>query len=196
MAGIWLILTQWGASAVGGYLTGRLRTRWVSLHTHEVFFRDTAHGFLTWSVSTVMVALVLATAASLGAATATVAGAAQANGSPYAYQVDSLFRAPRPDDSPSAAQTRAEASRILATATAKGGMSASDRAYLATVISARTGISQADAQGRVDAAVRSIDDARKAAAATSIFTALAMLIGAFIACVGAAIGGQLRDEHA
>src|SRR5580658_684017 len=47
-AGIWLIVVQWIASAMGGYLTGRLRTRWAGTHTHEVFFRDTAHGFLTW----------------------------------------------------------------------------------------------------------------------------------------------------
>ena len=54
MTAVWLIVTQWLASGLGGYLTGRLRTKWVGLHTHEVFFRDTANGFLTWATATVI----------------------------------------------------------------------------------------------------------------------------------------------
>src|ERR1700757_5178971 len=54
MTAIWLIVMQWLSSAMGGYMTGRLRTRWTGTHTHEVFFRDTAHGFLTWSVATLI----------------------------------------------------------------------------------------------------------------------------------------------
>src|SRR5271166_4391952 len=49
MTGLWLIITQWLASGLGGYITGRLRIKWAGLHTHEVFFRDTANGFLTWA---------------------------------------------------------------------------------------------------------------------------------------------------
>src|SRR5476649_132164 len=60
-AAIWLIVMQWIASGLGGYITGRLRTRWVGTQTHEVFFRDTAHGFVTWAVATVLVAVTLAT---------------------------------------------------------------------------------------------------------------------------------------
>jgi hypothetical protein len=44
-----MIVTQWLASAVGGYLSGRLREKWVGIRTDEVFFRDTAHGFLAWA---------------------------------------------------------------------------------------------------------------------------------------------------
>ena len=68
-AGVWLIITQWASSALGGYMAGRLRTRWQGLHTNEVFFRDTAHGFATWALATVIVALVAVAAtafASLG----------------------------------------------------------------------------------------------------------------------------------
>ena len=43
MTAIWLIIVQWVSSGLGGYLTGRLRTKWVGVHTHEVFFRDTAN---------------------------------------------------------------------------------------------------------------------------------------------------------
>src|ERR1700730_8347905 len=53
---IWLIVTQWISACLGGYITGRLRTRWTGTHVHEVFFRDTAHGFVTWALATVVVA--------------------------------------------------------------------------------------------------------------------------------------------
>ena len=53
---VWLTFVQLAASAVGGYLAGRLRTRWASTHVDEVYFRDTAHGFLAWAVATLAVA--------------------------------------------------------------------------------------------------------------------------------------------
>jgi len=194
MAGIWLIVMQWASSFVGGYITGRLRTRWTALHTHEVFFRDTAHGFLTWAVSTVIVALL-----AIGAAYVATDATAPAAAGPLAYNVDTLFRSAHPDERVSAPVVRAEAARILAVGTAKGGVPPEDRLYLANLVVDRTGIPAADAQQRVDIAVVqaqiAADNARKAASATSIFTALAMLIGAFIACVAAALGGQQRDEH-
>jgi hypothetical protein len=64
-AGVWLIVTQWLAAAVGGYMAGRLRTRWHGLHTDEVFFRDTAHGFVTWALATVVIAIIAVVATSL-----------------------------------------------------------------------------------------------------------------------------------
>ena len=72
---IWLIVTQWISACLGGYIAGRLRTKWVGTHTHEVFFRDTAHGFVTWSVATVFVAAVLA-----GSVTSLVGGGLHALG--------------------------------------------------------------------------------------------------------------------
>src|SRR5450631_183746 len=105
---IWFIVVQWVSSGMGGYITGRLRTRWVGTHTHEVFFRDTAHGFVTWAVSTVMVALLLTlgasavvgggvrTAATVAAGGAQGAAANAAQPNPFAsraYDVDGLFRA-------------------------------------------------------------------------------------------------------
>src|SRR5665647_791393 len=52
--GLYLIVVAMLASTIGGYIAGRLRTRWVGVHTHEVFFRDTAHGFLAWAFATVL----------------------------------------------------------------------------------------------------------------------------------------------
>jgi hypothetical protein len=57
-----LMAVQVLASALGGYLTGRLRIRWTVAHSHEVHFRDTAHGFLAWAVSTLAGIVLLAAA--------------------------------------------------------------------------------------------------------------------------------------
>lgn len=68
---VWMVVIQIVASGIGGYLAGRLRTKWTALHTDEVYFRDTAHGFLVWAVAVVL------TAAFLGsAATAMIGGVA------------------------------------------------------------------------------------------------------------------------
>lgn len=59
---VWISFTQLVAAGMGGYLAGRLRTRWVGLHTDEVYFRDTAHGFLAWAVATLVTAALLTSA--------------------------------------------------------------------------------------------------------------------------------------
>jgi hypothetical protein len=74
-AAIWLVVTQWLASAFGGYLTGRLRTKWVGIRTDEVLFRDTAHGLLAWALAT----LIMAALVTLGSATAAGVAAAAAD---------------------------------------------------------------------------------------------------------------------
>jgi hypothetical protein len=62
--GIYLIVVAMLASTIGGFIAGRLRTKWIDVHAHEVFFRDTAHGFLAWGLATVVSAAFLAAAAS------------------------------------------------------------------------------------------------------------------------------------
>jgi hypothetical protein len=217
---IWLILTQWVSAGLGGYIAGRLRTRWVGTHTHEVFFRDTAHGLITWAVATVLLAAVLSSSLMSGAGTAgravadvAAAGAqaaVQSAGGPSsplsAYSVDKLFRTTGAASAVPSTDPRAETGHIVANALVDGNIPDADRAYLVDQVAARTGISKADAQIRVDGFVATVtqaqaklktdaDAARKAAAKTSIFLALSMLIGAFIASVAAALGGRLRDEH-
>jgi hypothetical protein len=224
---IWLIVMQWVSSGVGGYITGRLRTRWIGTHSHEVFFRDTAHGLVTWAVATVLVAAAAAAsvsavveggahaagAATLGAASmvqsaAAQAATAQSPGTTGAYGVDKLFRTTGPAavGREGAGDARSEAAHILANSWSTGNISDTDRGYLVELIAVRTGSSQADAQKRVDEFVANMQDAmikakadtdaaRKAAAEAAIYTALSMLVGAFIASVSAALGGRLRDEH-
>lgn len=222
MAAIWLIIVQWLSSGLGGYLTGRLRTKWVEIHTHEVFFRDTANGFLAWAVATVfVVGLAASSASSLVAGStrtaATIAGGALRGASqgmaqnatqpsnPAEYFVDTLFRPAQPNPNASASEVRGEAERILATSLSGSSIAPADRTYLAQLVAARAGISQADAEKRVDDVVAKVkaaedkarqiaDSTRKAAASFAFFTFVSMLIGAFIAAVAAAVGGQQRDE--
>ena len=59
---VWVTVVQLLASVLGGYLAGRLRTRWITVHTDEVYFRDTAHGFLAWAVATLLMATLLSSA--------------------------------------------------------------------------------------------------------------------------------------
>jgi hypothetical protein len=206
MTAIWLIVVQWAASGLGGYITGRLRSKWVSTHTHEVFFRDTAHGLLMWALATVLGTVLLASAVSSAigtgvraAGTATAAGVNAAASAVNPYDVDKLFRSSRPDGNGSASNASAEATRILGKALTAGNMPAADRSYLAQLIAGRTGLSQEEAQRRVDAvtteAREAADAARRASAMASIYLALSMLIGAFVAGVAAAMGGRVRDTH-
>jgi hypothetical protein len=217
MAAIWVIVVQWLSSGFGGYLTGRTRTKWVGVHTHEVTFRDTAHGLATWAVATLVTSTVLALGAAAiisggaklaatatsGVAQAGIA-AASANGA-GSYEVDSLFRST--SATPASADTRAEVLQIFTKSVSAGDISADDRKYLAELIAAKTGITQQEAEQRVNNAVAQVkeastkvreaaDAARKATSAAAICAALSMLIGAFIAMVAAALGGRERDLHA
>src|SRR5690606_17113535 len=82
---VWLILVQWLSAGFGGYLTGRLRTKWVGVHTAAVFFPDTAHGFLSWALATLLVvgllgSVISSAAGTVASATASAASAAGAAG--------------------------------------------------------------------------------------------------------------------
>jgi hypothetical protein len=77
-AAIWLVVTQWLSSAFGGYLSGRLRTKWVGIRTDEVFFRDTAHGLLAWALATLLMAALL----TIGSAVTAGVAAAAATSTP------------------------------------------------------------------------------------------------------------------
>ncbi|MGO7154911.1 hypothetical protein [Rhizobium leguminosarum] len=220
-AAIWLVVVQWLSSGLGGYITGRLRTKWAAVHTDEVFFRDTAHGFISWALATIFVAGFLASSLTslAGAGAQAVGSAATAAGTaasstasaadlPTAYFTDTLLRPEqaRAGATSDDAAATAEVSRILLNGAAAGQIPDDDKAYLATIVSARTGLSEADARTRVDTVLKRIDDAkvaaqkaadeaRKAASTTALLGALSLLIGAFIAAAAAAFGGSQRDEE-
>jgi hypothetical protein len=221
LAAAWFIAVQLFASGVGGYIAGRLRTRWAGVHTDEVYFRDTAHGLLVWAVGAVIAAALLAWAASsavsgvahvAGAATEAVGAAtgeaASAMGNPAGYFSDMLMRSDHPAQGDQAAAT-AESGRILTRALYNGDLPAADKTYLAQIVASRTGLSQPDAEKRVadvfdqaqkakqqaaDKAKGAADAARKTGVYVALWAFISLLVGAFSASYMATVGGSQRDE--
>lgn len=202
----WLILTQIIASALGGYLAGRLRTKWANIHTDEVYFRDTAHGFLVWAVGLVITAAFLASAATSfaggaaqrGNGTAAAAGAGEEALNPNAYFVDTLLRSNGAVLGRNDLSERSAVESTFAHALRQGAIPAADNTYLTQVVSARTGLNQNDAQKRVSdvfaEAQQSADSARKALAHLSLWLFVALLSGAFCASYAGTVGGKQRDH--
>ncbi|TCR63463.1 hypothetical protein [Bosea sp. BK604] len=228
---IWLAFIQLAASGAGGYLAGRLRTKRVGVHTDEIAFRDTAHGFLAWAVGSIVGAVLLASTASaiiggtarLGASAASGVGSAVSSAAsqvagrvdlsnldPSAYVTDTLFRTDRSvPSSTDAAPGRGEVGRIVAMSIRNGDMAPADKTYVANVIAAQTGISQPDAEKRINDAIakaketaakaeqtarETADTARKGAASLALATFIAMLMGALASSYCATIGGRARDK--
>ena len=197
---VWFIVLEIVSSSLGGYIAGRMRTRWTRIHSDEVYFRDTAHGFLAWSVALVI------TAAFLTSAAASMVGSPEENSrrnsgdhgmGPNAYYVDSLLRSggkSAPDD----ASNRGEIEVILANDFRLGELPSGDKGYLAQLVAARTGMNQADAENEVTSTFANAQDAaekaRKAVAHSLLWSFLALLIGAFCAASAATIGGRQRDH--
>ncbi|MDN4547629.1 hypothetical protein [Pseudomonas sp. C32] len=165
---VWLAFTQIIASGLGGYIAGRLRVKWAYLHGDEVYFRDTAHGFLAWCVATLVTATLVAGSVSSivsggvqagaqvagGAANAVTQATSSAAGNTdsdqYGYFIDSLFR----DDRPVAVSDDAvhgTVTRIFVRSLDNGGqLAVEDRTYLGQLVAQRTNLTQADAERRVD----------------------------------------------
>jgi len=274
---VWLTLTQLLASGMGGYLAGRLRTRWTATHADEVYFRDTAHGFLAWAIASLATAALLtsvvgsivgtgvqAGAALTGGAAATAAVAApmaaatdrassgtasggRADGAALGYFVDAMFRtgpanaasgstavdtsatqasAPagqpvqpvqqgfasqqntRSDGMATTGRSNAEVAAILTHSLAGSGLSQEDSRYVAALVAARTGLTQADAESRVSSTYQKLqneletqqlkareaaDTARKASSYAMLWIFISLLAGAFVASLFATFGGRRRD---
>ncbi|HEY4296203.1 MAG TPA: hypothetical protein VGM85_07000 [Paraburkholderia sp.] len=176
---IWVCVTQILSAGLGGYLAGRLRHSWVGVNTDEAHFRDTVHGFLAWSLATLVTAAMLT--ASISGITRTAAATASAESGahdvgalnrgnafaayqmwPMGYLIDGLLRpavnAPAPavqgtPGTPEAltiAAQKQEIARIFLNALPSGAaLSPEDSDYVASVVARRTGLSQADARARV-----------------------------------------------
>lgn len=242
----WLTFTQIVASGMGGYLAGRLRTKWVDTHSNEIYFRDTAHGFLTWAVALLVSAVLLTTTISsliggsakvigsvAGGATATAVnnaggGSSMLSKSSMEYFTRSLFRAsgttpagnsnasgndvmamnqPVPPKSESPAQL-AEVTGIFANSIYSGALPPDDLTYVAQLVSQNTGLSQQEAEQRVqavydkaqanlkeakDKAQQAADAARKTTSYVTLWSFISLLIGAFVASLCATYGGRQRD---
>ena len=205
---LWLIVMQIISSAMGGYLAGRLRTKWANIHTDEVYFRDTAHGFLAWAVALVITAAFLASAAAsmVGTAASSSPGTDVTAGTkpqgqemdPSGYFVDMLFRSDSTKPDANDALLRGEGGRILANALRQKEIPAADKNYLSQLVATRTGLTNADAEKRVSdvftSAQQAAETTRKTVAHSLLWAFLALLIGAFCASLGATIGGRQRDH--
>jgi hypothetical protein len=204
--GLYLVVIAMLSSSIGGYIAGRLRSRWIGVHGDEVYFRDTAHGFVAWALATVLGTVLLASPASTllgGAATGSAQGAvSSARSGPMDGYVDTLLRsdpgAAQNSGQNAASDSRGEITRLLTASLSKGGdLKPADREYLSKVVAARSGLSQPDAEKRVNDVVTQaktdIDAARKAAAQLAFWLTASLLIGAFCASLAATEGGGLRD---
>jgi hypothetical protein len=207
--GLYLVVIAMLSSSIGGYIAGRLRSRWIGVQGDEVYFRDTAHGFVAWALATVLGAVLLASPASTllgGAATGATQGAASSasRAGPMDGYVDTLLRSdPGAEQKSSqnagnATEARGEMTRLLTAGMRNGGdLKPADREYVSKVVAARSGLSQPDAEKRVNEVVTQaktdIDAARKAAAQLAFWLTASLLIGALCASLAATEGGGLRD---
>jgi hypothetical protein len=221
---VWLIIVQVVSAGLGGYVAGRLRTKWATVHTDEVAFRDTAHGFIVWAVGVVIASFVLAStagaiagagaraagsvvsAAASGAASAASQAAGSSNADPVAYFTDMLLRSDKPSPDANDASTRAEITRIMANALRTGELSQGDRTYVAQVIAARTGMSPQEADKRISdvlaqaqQAKEKAEQAAREAADTARKAAATLAFATFLAMlIGAfcaSYGAMLGGRH-
>ena len=218
----WVIFTQLLAAALGGYLAGRLRAQWLDVQADEIYFRDTAHGFLAWAIaslaSAVLLSAVIGGIVGGGAqATANIAKAG-ADMAPTTYVIDSLFRQPPTGTAGVTAVTTsttedraavsAEVTGIFMNTLRTGALQPEDQRYVSQLVAQRTGLTEAQATERVregytraqtamrnaeTTAREAADKARKASAYTALWLFIALLSGAFIASLSATFGGRQRD---
>ena len=206
LSGFYLILVALAAYGLGGYVAGRLRFRLDGLTEDERDFRDGVHGLLVWAIATILSGLLLVLAASavdrLAAPSGGTTGPTASVGAEniLAYELDRLFRSDAPGEVADLEYNRAEAGRILLTAGGHSLVRTEDRAHLISLVSARTGISEADAEARVDVAIaaakQSISRARRTTVLLAFMTGAAALLGLAAAWFAAAFGARHRDETA
>lgn len=236
VAALYLAMVQVCSYAAGGYLAGRMRAPWLEGVEAERHFRDGAHGFAVWAISLLFSACLLASGAggvlkaATDATTAVAAGASAgaANGAanrlsldPADYATDFLLRpAPGADNAgapttaapgataaaPAAPADRAPITRVFTASLKNGSLAGPDRTYLAQVVSQQTGLPQAEAEKRVDAAYADAknaeqkardlaNEARKKAALAGFLTAATFAVACAAACIAAGLGGRDRDEE-
>lgn len=199
-AAFWLILVNVWAFALGGYLAGRMRHRHTGATQAEAYFRDGTHGVVVWGFSVTVAAIIAALAAtSLAKGGVEGAAARASNADPVSVAADTLLRTNAANPNARTEDLRTEVSSLLARSAASGGLAPADRTYLASVVAARAGVQQPEAEARVDRAIAQMkeatDKARKVAVVFGFLTAATMLLGAVAAWWGATTGGQHRDQE-
>jgi hypothetical protein len=199
LAGLWLLLTSLASFGLGGYLAGRLRAAWSVGGPHEVEFRDGIHGLLVWGLAIILGTFLGFAATRSVAPRADLTAAAASTAEPLlAFELDRLFRSDRrPADSGNDPEIRAQAARIIASGLGHSGILPDDRAYLIRLVETRTGLSHPDAETRVNQVLAQATDAvakaRRAAVILAFMIGASLMLGAAVAWLAAAAGGEHRD---
>ncbi len=200
---LWVVVSSFMA---GGYIAGRLRRRVGDATEHEVDVRDGAHGLLVWATGVVVASILLMLGVTGAVGATAVANRSETtfsdSASITAFTVDALLRpdANAPQTSPeNAASLRDELARLLTYGMTDGELGADDKTYAAQAISRHTGMTQTEAQTRIDTVLadarETANDARKIALLIGFLTAAALLVGAASAAWAATLGGRHRDRN-
>jgi hypothetical protein len=200
LSGLYLILQAIASFGLGGYIAGRTRRPHAAARTEDVETGDGFHGLATWALAVLLGATLVALVGAAGFARP-AASEPRANASSaeplLSYELDRLFRSPRRAANVDIGLERAEAGRVLLTSSSHSGVSSDDRGYLVQQVAATTGLSPADADKRVDAAIEdsrtAIARSRHSAVILAFSLAAATLLGAVTAWKAASAGGRHRD---
>jgi hypothetical protein len=200
LSGIYLILQAVVSFGFAGYIAGRTRRPTGGPATEEVEVRDGLHGVAAWALA-VLLGVALATVIGASALNRLSPNASTPNASAaeplLSYELDRLFRSGRRPPNVDVSSERAEAGRILLTSSSHNGVSSDDRTYLIQQVGSTTGLSPADSERRVDAAIANsqaaIARSRRSTIILAFSLAAATLLGAVAAWAGACAGGRHRD---
>jgi hypothetical protein len=205
--GIWVVWVIVSSNIAGGYVAGRMRRRIGDATEDESDVRDGIHGATMWGLGVlVAAALTLGGVSGLAIGGAAVASASGGGGNAVGYTVDEMFRTTGGEGPAGVANNSAamfaakrEVTRILARGTAGQPISDADKAYVSRLVAQRTGLSQSDAEARVNnslaSAKRTADATRKAGVISGFVLAAALLAGGAAACWSAILGGRHRDRN-
>ena len=200
LSGLYLVIQAAISFGVGGYIAGRTRTASAASHVNAIEHRDGLHGLAAWAVAVVLGVLLAALIGSsaLTRSNSPLPAARSTAAEPLlSYEIDRLFRPARRAPNVDLTPERAEAGRILLTTSSHSGITTDDRAYLAQMVSATTGLAGADSEKRADIAIANaktaIDRSRRSTVIMAFSVAAALLLGAVIAWAAAVAGGRHRD---
>jgi len=198
LSGIYLILQAVLSFGFGGYIAGRLRLPLAAGPVDEVETRDGLHGLAVWAIAVVLGGIL---AALVGASTINRPSPSSATASAaeplLSYELDRLYRSSRRAPNADLRPDRAEAGRILLTASSHDGMSSEDRGYLIQQVAAVTGLAGPEAERRVDNVIANsktaIARSRRSTIILAFSLATALLLGSVAAWAAAGAGGRHRD---
>jgi hypothetical protein len=203
LSGFYLVFVAIASYGLGGYIAGRMRARLAGGVSEETEIRDGIHGLIVWGLATLATAILIAvsgaTVTRLAAPSSGAAGPSTSVGAEniVAYDLDRLFRSDRRPAGMDMTYSRAEAGRILLTASGHSGVAPDDRTYLVRLVGQATGLPQAEAQQRVDTVIASAHDnmkrARRSTVVLAFMAGAAAMVGAAMAWLAACAGGRHRD---